>query len=154
MNLDEFKKEAINRGICSMLDDWNNAKSKKQLIDLALSARGLGYVARATAQGWGLDPNYIAEEFAPFNNGAYVRTLDGFTSALFCLPPEESIRITTTATLIIGFRGKVFVPRPCELYLVNSDVAVVGTYTTKVHLFKSSVVNDNCTVDVVENVDD
>lgn len=150
IDLDQFKSNAQSHGICEMLDDWNNCKSKKQLIDLCLSARGIEYVADAIAQGWGISPDVIERDFPMFINGRYTRSENGYTTQIYCRPPEDEIKITTTATLIIGFKGKVVVDRPCELYLCNSDVTIVGTAQPSVYLYNSTIINDNCFVNVIE----
>lgn len=140
--IEKFKSEARKRGICGMIDDWDNCKSKKQLVDLALSIRGIEYVAESCAEGWGLSADYIVHEFEPFNNHKYVRSKDGYTSALYCKPPEDEITIDTTASLIIGFNGTIRLERPIsELYIVNSNVTILGE-GARVYLYNSTVVND------------
>lgn len=124
VDLLEFKKNAVEHGICELLEDWNKAQSKKQLIDLALSIKGIQYLAPAIASGWGISPEVIAEEFEPFNNGRYARCQDGYTSSLYCMPKDD-VCVSTTAALIINHNGDIYVDTPiCELYLVNSNVTI------------------------------
>lgn len=132
ITIDEFRKNAETHGICGMSKDWDNCKSNKQLLDLALSARGLEYVAKAIAEGWGVPADEVCKVFAAFNNGKYVRDKDGYTSALFCSCGSEQdlaeIIASTTAILVIGFNGTIHIPqnRICEMHLVNCECYVKG----------------------------
>lgn len=145
MNLADFKKEAKKRGICELLDDWDNANSKKQLMDIALSIRGIEYLSRAIAEKWGPAADYIFSEFEPFNNGKYIRNTDGYTSAMYCRTTDPEIGIETTVALIIGYNGTIRVNRPCELYIVDSDCEIIGNADcrTYAYLFNSHVKSAN-----------
>lgn len=154
ITLEQFKSNAKEHGICEMIADWDNAKSKKQLMDLALNIRAIEYIAMSTASGWGLSPDYIAKEFISFNNGKYVRDKDGYTSSLYCLPLDNEITITTTATLIIGYKGDIFIPknRICELYICQADVVIHGEGRCVAYLYNSTISNtDAAPVIVKEN---
>lgn len=129
--LEQFRKNATEHGICEMSADWDKCKSKKQLIDLALSIRGIEYIAKAISEGWGIDADTICREFATFINGKYVRDKDGYTSALWCSLKEESpaeIYAEQTALLVIGFIGNIYIPknRICEIHAVNSKFNAYG----------------------------
>lgn len=140
IGLDEFKINAKKHGICKMVRDWDKATNKKQLIDLALSIRGIEYLAKSISEGWGLSPDYIAEEFAAFNDGQYVRDLDGYTTCFYCLYDKPEIEISTTATLIIDYNGVINVCRPiCELYICNSNVTLINATNTRYYPFNSQI---------------
>lgn len=132
ITLSEFRRQADKHGICEMSAEWDNCKSKKQLIDLALSIRGIEYIAKAISEGWGIDADTICREFAPFNCGKYVRDKDGYTSAIYCSDGKENcvaeINATTTAILVIDFIGRIIIPenRICEIHLVNSKCYIRG----------------------------
>lgn len=131
VTLSEFRKQADIHGICEMSKEWDDCKSNKQRIDLALSARGMSYVAKAVAEGWGISPDQICKDFAPFNNLRYIRDKDGYTSALVCSDAKEGIaevNATTTALLVINFIGTIVIPRNriCEIHLVNSRCYIKG----------------------------
>ena len=131
VTLEDFRKNATEHGICEMSAEWDKCKSKKQLIDLALSIRGIEYIAKAISDGWGIDADTICREFAPFNYGKYVRDKDGYTSALWCSFKEESpaeIYAEQTALLVIGFIGNIYIPknRICEIHAVNSKFNAYG----------------------------
>ena len=131
VTLEDFRKNAAEHGICEMSAEWDKCKSKKQLIDLALSIRGIEYIAKAISEGWGIDADTICREFATFINGKYVRDKDGYTSALYCSSKEESpaeIYAEQTALLVINFIGNIYIPknRICEIHAVNSKFNAYG----------------------------
>lgn len=141
VTLSEFRRQADKHGICEMSKDWDNCKSNKQRIDLALSARGMEFVARAVAEGWGISPSEICSTFAPFNNGKYVRDKDGYTSAMYCSCGKDGdlaeINATTTAILAIGFIGTINIPnnRICEMHLVNCKCYIKGEGKANVYAY-------------------
>lgn len=127
------------RGLCKEYTyKVNKAGSKKALMDIALDANGLSYVCESVCNGY-LSPGYISESFAPFNNGKYVKN-EGYTSSMYCQPSTDTLEIKTTATLIIGFRGRVVIPHICELYLCNSEVEIEGDGTAVCYLYNSNIV--------------
>ena len=137
----EFIAKAKRLGLCQeYTDKVDKAGSKLAFMQIALDANAMPWLCESICKGWGLTPEYIAQKFAPFNNGRFIRN-DGYTSAMFCLPPEDEIKIDTTATLIIGFNGKIKVDRPCEIYLCNSQVVIIGNGAPRCYLYNSSVVN-------------
>lgn len=140
VTLEQFRKNAAEHGICEMSADWGKCKSKKQLIDLALSIRGIEYIAKAVSEGWGIDADTICHEFAPFINGKYVREKDGYTSALYCSFKEDSpteIYAEQTALLVINFIGKIYIPknRICEIHAVNSKFYAYGDGTMNLYRY-------------------
>lgn len=140
---EQFLRKAKKMGLCKeYTDKVDNAGSKAAFLQIALDANGMSWLCDSICRGWGLSAEYIAEEFKPFNNGAFVRRKDGYTSAMYCNTEAEEIKITTTAVLIIGYKGTVIVNRPCQLYLCNSDVVITGTERPDVYLYNSSVIND------------
>lgn len=124
-----------------MAMEWDKARSKKQLMDVALSIRGIEYLANAISEGWGLDADYIADAFARFNDGRYIRDAEGYTSALYCKIPHP-IDIRTSTALLIGLNeANVSVNRICELHIVNSVVTISGTGNAVVYLYNSKIAN-------------
>lgn len=159
VTLEQFRKNASERGICEMSADWDKCKSKKQLIDLALSIRGIEYIAKAISEGWGIDADTICREFAPFINGKYVREKDGYTSALYCSLGDKKfplpIDATQTAILVIRHTGTIYIPknRICEIHLVDSDSVIYGEGKAKVYSYGSTVhydMNVKCDVTLVK----
>lgn len=149
VTLEQFRKNATEHGICEMSADWDKCKSKKQLIDLALSIRGIEYIAKAISEKWGIDADTICREFAPFINGKYVRNKDGYTSALWCSFKEDSpaeIYAEQTALLVIGFIGKIYIPknRICEIHAVNSKIKFEGKGKCNVFMYGESKGYNEC----------
>lgn len=144
--MQNFLRNAKRLGLCEeYTGKWTSAKSKKQLIDLALDANGLDYVANAVAKGY-LSSEYICEAFAPFNNGKYVRNKDGYTSALYCGEDTNEIFATETALLVIDFVGDIYIPenRICEIHLVNSKCYIVSKGKGNVYIYgNTEVYNEN-----------
>lgn len=153
VTLEQFKDNAKQHGICEMLNDWDNARSKKALMDVALSIRGIEYITRAIAEGWGISPIVIEEEFKPFLNGRYKRSADGYTSSLYCGFKGDTIKIDTTVTLVIGFNGTIVPPVIGELYLCNcKDIRLQGDGAVLAYLYNSNIVStDKCEVRIKEN---
>lgn len=150
ITLEDFRKNAGTHGICEMSKDWDGCKSKKQLIDLALSIRGIEYIATAIGEGWGISPSEVCSAFAPFINGKYVRDKDGYTSALYCSDGKEyrvaEITACTTALLAIGFIGTINIPRNriCEIHLVNSKCYIKGDGKANVYVYgDTEIYNEN-----------
>lgn len=126
-----------------MINDWEKAGSKLQLMKLALSVRGVEYIAHSTAEGWGCDPEYISREFQPFNLGRFKYDDEGYTSTLYCQSPDD-IHVTSTIALIIDCHKTIHIDRHiCELYMVNSDVDVVGGGHGVAYLYNSSIRNNS-----------
>lgn len=108
-----FKKEAIDKGLCKEYrDKWDRAKSKKDLIDIALDANGIEYMAEMLSGEWGLTPEYICEEFAEYINGAYTRGKDGYKTAMY-VKYEGEIIASCTAYLIVSCDVDIKIPENC-----------------------------------------
>lgn len=119
-------------------------------MDLALSIRGIEYIAQAVAEGWGISSAKICAEFAPFNNGKYIRSKDGYTSAVYCSDGKEDcvaeINATTTALLVIDFIGTINIPenRICEIHLVNGKCYIKGKGRGNVYAYGNvEIYNEN-----------
>lgn len=149
ITLEQFRKNATEHGICEMSADWDKCKSKKQLIDLALSIRGIEYIAKAISEGWGIDADTICREFATFINGKYVRDKDGYTSALWCFSNDigsnepTEILASQTALLVIDFVGGITIPknRICEIHAVNSKFNLMGDGEARLYFY-----DDDCEI--------
>lgn len=145
VDLQGFLNNAKDHNLCERgAKLWGRSKNKKSLIDIALSSWGCDYVAKAIHEGWGMSPEVISEEFAPFNNGRYTRDKDGYTSRLFCRSDLETIIVETTLTLIIEYNGIILIPedRPCELYIVDSSPTIIGASRAVIHSYGSRVRTD------------
>ena len=143
-----FRHNADRLGLCdTFAQKWSNCKSKKQLYDLACNVNSLSYLAEMIAKGYGLTPDYLSREFGQFLNGKCIYNGDGYSSCIYCRPPEDEIDITTTAALIIGFEGNIIVDRLIsELYFVNSNVTINNGGIVKVFLYNSNVIKPDAKV--------
>lgn len=144
--MQNFIRNAKRLGLCEeYTDKWTSAKSKKQLIDIALDANGLPFVANAVAKGY-LTAEYICEAFAPFNNGKYVRDKDGYTSAMYCGEETNEIFATETALLVIDFVGDIHIPenRICEIHIVNSKCYIVNKGKVNIYAYgDTKIINES-----------
>lgn len=139
----EFIDNAKTNLCAEYTEKLNKAGSKKSLIDIALDANGMPWVCEAVAKGK-LSSDTIAEDFKPFLNGRYIRAAGGYSSALYC-KRNDGIEVVTTCALIVDCKGVIRVDRPiAELFLSNSDVAIISNKGSKVnvYLYNSSVVNN------------
>lgn len=143
---DDFIQKIKRLEICNdYAERVAKAGSKKSFMDIALSSGATSWVCEMIRRGE-LTPETILYTFKNFNNGAYIRERDGYTSKMYCLPDTDSITIDTTLTLIIGFKGTIAANRLCELYLVNCDVDIVGDGHPIAHSYNSVVRGDNVKV--------
>jgi hypothetical protein len=136
----DFFKMARRLGLCrEYTAKWASCKTKRQLMDVALDANGLPWVAGSIADGWGLSQDYIEKEFFGFLNGRYVHDNNGYTSAIYV--NTAFVPVHTTAALVIGCHGEIHTDRLCELHVVDSSVSVTGESACNVYLYNSTVTN-------------
>lgn len=129
-NLIDFKRIAKEKGACNTyLNKWDNCYSKKQLMDLALSAQGMDYLATSIKEGWGISSKYISDTFNNFINGKYIHEDDnGYNSIILCNYNGE-YECNTTAMLILDSDTTIKIPENhiCEIYVVDgSNINIVG----------------------------
>lgn len=97
-------------GLCGQYKTmWDACRNKKDLIDMALDANGVEFMADSIAFGWGLSKEYLMKEFGDFINGKYQRNKGGYKSRMY-VGYEGDITIDSTITLLVGCKGKVIVP--------------------------------------------
>lgn len=126
--LDKFHEEAIAHGVCSdYLQKWDSAKSKRQIMDVALSSQGIIFLCTSIQQGWGLSSEYIAKTFERYLNHRYVKEGE-YTSCIYVSHDGEVV-VDTTLTLFVDCNVRVIVPRNyfCKIYVCGkSNVEVCG----------------------------
>lgn len=138
----KFRRNAKRLGLCkSFSERWDNCRSKLQLYKLACDVNSLAYIAETVANGYGLSQDYIIKEFGQFINGKCISDADGYTSCIYCEPDELNLSINTTAALVIGYNGTIYIPkyRICEIYLCNSHVHILGDGKGVVYLYNSII---------------
>ena len=118
IDLNEFRKKATKDNLCAEYTKiWDGCKSKKQLMDMCLSVKGIDYVCNAIAKGWGISPIVLVKDFGRFINGNYTAELDGYTSKLFCRFVGD-IKADTTIIGLVDSVVSLEVPKNalCEVY--------------------------------------
>lgn len=127
--LERLQKDAIEHNVCSeYLKKWQNAKSKKQLVDIALSSQGCIFMCTSIEQGWGIESDYLRKNFEPFINRKYVME-DKYSSCMY-VKNKGVVVVDTTLLLIIDSDMTVSVPKNMitKLYVCgDSKVKVKGT---------------------------
>ena len=139
VTLNQFRHNANENGICEdKARVWDNCGNKKDLMDLALSAQGLDYVANAVGKGWGISPNVIKDKFGSFNNGRYVyNSPTGYRTAMYC-GYKGKVLCELTALLIIDSDIELELPSYaiCELYVTGkSTITLRGGGRCKVRAY-------------------
>ena len=132
-------------GLCGQYKSmWDACRSKKDLIDMALDANGVEFMADSIEFGWGLSKEYLMKEFGDFVNGKYQRNKGGYKSRMY-VGYKEDITIDSTITLLVGCKGKVIVPcgmvgniyicGGCDIDVKNDGVVYLYAYgsSNKVH---------------------
>lgn len=132
-------------GLCGQYKTmWDACRNKKDLMNMALDANGVEFMADSIAFGWGLSKEYLMKEFGDFINGKYQRNKGGYKSRMY-VGYEGDITIDSTITLLVGCKGKVIVPCSmvgniyicggCDIDVKNDGVVYLYTYAdnNKVH---------------------
>ena len=118
ITLEDFLENAQVEGICDEYRDRVvNCGSKKQLMDMALSAKGADYLCDAIAKDWGVSPSEISKRFAPYINGRYTLDNGNYESVMYC-QYNGSIECKTTLLTLIECNIEVEVPEyhACYIY--------------------------------------
>lgn len=132
-------------GLCGQYKTmWDACRNKKDLIDMAIDANGVEFMADSIEFGWGLPKEYLMKEFGDFVNGKYQRNKGGYKSRMY-VGYEEDITIDSTITLLVGCKGKIIIPCSmvasiyvcggCDIDVKNDGVVYLYTYAdnNKVH---------------------
>ena len=143
-----FKDNAIERNLCSdYIDALRECKSDKlKLFELSLIPQSIPYIATSIYEGWGMDIEYIKNEYKDLLNGKYiVSKLDEITdvSASFHLCNSEEISIFEDISHICSCTTEVVIPnrKHVKLYVSNkSDIRLVlGEFSSvAIYLFDES----------------
>lgn len=109
MKYSDWIRKVIQTGnLCgNYTDKVNNAKSKKQVLDIVLDANGVNFLIEMQEKGMPLPYETIVKEFGNFINGKYIAEFrnkkgNGYTSCIYCCCEESDITIKTTLTCIMG----------------------------------------------------
>ena len=110
----------------------NDVRSKKQLMDYVLDAKGSEWFQEMQAKGCGLPYEDITKSFASYINGRYVAEYknekgNGYNSVLFCCFSGEKINVNTTLCSVLGYTGRIVIAKNnfAKIYLdKNCDVQI------------------------------
>lgn len=130
VNLEQFRANADREGVCekyALL--WDKAGSKKQLMDIALSAQGADFLCDAIAKDWGISPDEIVKKFGRYINGVYTHEAQsGYTSVLYC-KYYGSIEADDTLIVLIDCDVTISVPdwAVCSIYATGlTNISIIG----------------------------
>lgn len=113
-------------------DDVSDAKSKKDLFDIACCVDGALFLAEKENNGEGLPLEVMEREFKNFINGRYKAVYKDengkqlYTSCMY-IGVDTSIFADTTVTVLFGCKGVVEVPADKHAILVlgyGSDISI------------------------------
>ena len=124
-----LKRNAVMLGLCGKYKaEWDEAKGKKDLVDMALDANGVEFMAKSVAEGWGLSKDYILDNFGDYVNGKYVRDKDGYTSEIY-----------------VGYGGDILQRATLNLFVrCNTSILVPEGSVCKIYVCGVSNVRINC----------
>ena len=131
IDLEQFRANVEREGVLckeyALL--WDNAGSKKQLMDMALSAQGADTLCYSIANGWGISSDEILRRFKRYINGAYTHEAkSGYTSVLYC-KYYGSIDAEDTLVILIDCDTTIYVPdwAVCSIYATGkTNVSIIG----------------------------
>jgi hypothetical protein len=119
----KLKRNAIILGLCGQYKGiWDNCKSKKDLVDAAIDANGIEFMADSIAFGWGLSKEFLITEFDEYINGKYRRIKDGYSSELHVGEENNTISVMSTLNLFAYSKNvTIYVPQNsfCRIYLTK-----------------------------------
>lgn len=130
VNLEQFRANAEREGICeSYTLLWDKAGSKKQLMDIAMSAQGADFLCDSIAKGWGISPSEITSRFKRYINGEYTHEAkSGYTSVLYC-NYYGSIEAEDTLVILIDCDVTISIPdwAVCSIYATGkTNMSIIG----------------------------
>lgn len=129
IDLKSFRENATKDGLCiEYAEKWDTRKSNKQIMDLALEAKGVDYVCDAIAKGWGISPDYIKNRFGSYINGKYIFDNGAYDSEMYC-GYSGKIKCRTTLLTLIDCDVEVEVPEYylCEIYATgHTNIRLTG----------------------------
>lgn len=123
VTLGEYKDRAKLHNVCDdYYKKWNACRSKRDVMDVALSVQGIEYTAKAIADGWGVSSDYIVKHYSRFINGGYVSHNErGYSSRMYCCYSGDAINVDCTALFIIDSNCDVVIPdgHICEVFVTG-----------------------------------
>lgn len=148
-----LKKKALELGLCKEYQDkWNAAVNKNNLVEMALDAKGVDFMADSISNGWGLSPDFLKKKFPDYVNGQCIVNERGYTSSMF-VDSKTGIDVNTTLVLLVSCNCDVHIRKEvmtnlylcgdckvsvtcdgyCQVYLYGESAAVEISGTGKWH---------------------
>lgn len=121
VDLTEYRDKAEHHELCSEYKKrWDTCRSKKEIMDMALSGGAAPYLCKSICDGWGLSPKSISRDFAPYINGRYLSMQNGYTSRMYCCYSGDAVA-DSTLMVIISSKMSIDIPafHICEIYCVG-----------------------------------
>lgn len=140
----QFKKNAKERELCeNYTSEWNNSKSKKDLVKIATDSNGAPYMCESITAGWGLSADYINNNFNDYCDGSKIEQR-GYTSSMLC-KFNDIYKNTSTILLVINCNCNIEIDtRICEIFVCDgSNITIINDLGNKaiVHLYGNSTCN-------------
>lgn len=135
--LEGYRVAANAHNICKKYStEWDECKSRKQVIDLAQNSACADFVCQSIAEGWGLQPSIIEDKYRKFINDEYISQQDGYTSKMY-VGYKQVMKADTTQTIVITCNGVIEIPHNhvCEILVVDSDITLSGDGVCYVRTF-------------------
>ncbi len=130
VDLQQFRANAEREGICekyALL--WDKAGSKKQLMDIAMTAQGADFLCDSIAKGWGISSDEITSRFKKYLNGVYTHEDPmGYSSVLYC-KYYGAIDAEDTLVILIDCDATISVPdwAVCDIYATGlTNLSIIG----------------------------
>lgn len=146
IDLTEYRENAEHHQLCvEYKKKWDACRSKKEVIDMALSGGAAPYLCKSICEGWGISPKNIKENFVPFINGRYLSVQKGYTSRMYCC---YSGNIIADATMIVVIDGNMGIEIPashiCEIHCTGKcTITLIANGKAKVVCY-----GDNVNIDI------
>lgn len=130
IELEQFRANAAKEGICekyALL--WDKAGSKKQLMDLAMTAQGADFLCDSIAKGRGITSDLIVSKFKRYINGVYTyEDPTGYSSVMYCqyygaIDAEDTLLILVDCDAIISVPDWAV----CDIYATGfTNLSIIG----------------------------
>lgn len=138
----ELKRRAVQMGLCGEYTDaWNKAKNSNDLVRIAADINGADFICAGVAKGWGMSPDFIADNFPDDINRVLRTWSNKYLSALF-VKFSGNINVDVTVLTIISSNAtvqinehavtRIFVSGNCSLNIRNGGNIMVYCYDNSV----------------------
>ena len=136
----EFKKTALERGVCDKFSDkLREAKDARDLVTLLLTIQGAEYLFSAINEGWADNKELAISLLTPFANGKFILFKDGYSSEMNISLSHQDVEICTVLCLFMYCDNiRIIVPQGCAVRIMcikcknmlieNHSIAYVYNY--------------------------